>query len=196
MINEIVVASKNKGKVSEIRKILEPINIKVLSMEDIGFNEDIQETGSTFEENAKIKAQEIYKKSGNVVLADDSGLEVEFLDNAPGVYSARFAPNDNERIKKLLNLMDKVPQEKRKARFVCAMVLFINNEEFIIKKGIVNGYITKEAKGTNGFGYDPVFYVPKYKKTMAELDIETKNRISHRAKALEQIIETVKLYNK
>ena len=195
MIKEIVVASKNKGKVSEIKKILKPLDIKVYSMEDIGFNDDIEETGKTFEENAKIKAQEIYKKTGKVVLADDSGLEVEYLNNAPGVFSARFAPTDDERIKKLLGLMDKVPEKDRKARFVCAMVLFIDNDTQITKKGIVEGYISLERKGTNGFGYDPIFYVPQYEKTMAELASDVKNKISHRANALAKIIESIKEHN-
>lgn len=196
MIKEIIIASKNKGKISEICKILEPMNIKVLSMADIGFNEDIEETGTTFEENALIKARAISKMSGKVVLADDSGLEVEYLDNAPGVFSARFEKTDDKRIQKLLTLLEKVPEEKRKARFVSVMVLFIDDDKQIIARGEVSGYIAKERSGDNGFGYDPIFYVPEYKKTMAQLASDVKNQISHRAKALEKIAREIESYNK
>ena len=195
MIKQIVLASKNKGKVSEIAEILKAINIKVVSMEDVGFDEDIKETGSTFEENALIKAKTIYNKLRCPVLADDSGLEVEYLANAPGVFSARFAENDDKRIQKLLYLLDGVSESKRKARFVCSMVLVINDDEVIITKGTVEGYIAKERQGDNGFGYDPIFYVPQYKKTMAQLETEIKNQISHRAKALQNLVEQLEKYN-
>ena len=195
MIKQVVVASKNKGKVSEIREILKAIGIKVVSMEDIGFSDDIKETGKTFEENALIKAKAIYQRVGCPVLADDSGLEVEYLDNAPGIFSARFAENDDKRIQKILNLLDGVLEQDRKARFVCVMVLYINDDEKIVSQGIVDGYIAKERAGDNGFGYDPIFYVPQYKKTMAQLTSDVKNQISHRANALKNLVSELEKYN-
>ena len=195
MIKQVVVASKNKGKVSEIREILKAIGIKVVSMEDIGFSDDIKETGKTFEENALIKAKAIYQRVGCPVLADDSGLEVEYLDNAPGIFSARFAENDDKRIQKILNLLDGVLEQDRKAHFVCVMVLYINDDEKIVSKGVVDGYIAKERAGDNGFGYDPIFYVPQYKKTMAQLTSDVKNQISHRANALKNLVSELEKYN-
>ena len=195
MIKEVVIASKNKGKVREINEILGPIGIKVISMQDIGFDEDIKETGKTFEENALIKAKTIHQKVGCAVLADDSGLEVEYLEGAPGIFSARFAENDEKRIQKMLTLLDGVPEQKRKARFVCVMVLFINDNEKIVARGVVNGYISKESHGDNGFGYDPIFYVPQYKRTMAQLTSDIKNKISHRAKALQELVTKLEKYN-
>ena len=195
MIKQVVVASKNKGKVSEIREILKAIGIKVVSMEDIGFSDDIKETGKTFEENALIKAKAIYQRVGCPVLADDSGLEVEYLDNAPGIFSARFAENDDKRIQKILNLLDGVLEQDRKAHFVCVMVLYINDDEKIVSQGIVDGYIAKERAGDNGFGYDPIFYVPQYKKTMAQLTSDVKNQISHRANALKNLVSELEKYN-
>lgn len=195
MIKQVILASKNRGKVSEIGEILKSIDIKVVSMEDVGFNDDIKETGNTFEENALIKAKAIYHKLGCPVLADDSGLEVEYLDNAPGIYSARFAESDDKRIEKLLGLLDGVSEPKRKARFVCVMVLYINDDEVIVTKGTVDGYIAKERKGDNGFGYDPIFYVPQYKRTMAQLTSDIKNQISHRARALQSLVNELENYN-
>lgn len=195
MIDEIVVASKNKGKIKEIRNILSGTDIKVVSMEEVGFNEDIEETGKTFYENALIKAGAIYDKTKSVVLSDDSGLEVEYLDNAPGVYSARFAQNDDARIEKLLGLLQNVPENKRKARFVCSMVLYINEQYYVSAEGTVDGYIATDRNGSKGFGYDPVFYLPEYHKTMAEVSENVKNKISHRAKALEQIVQKIKELN-
>ncbi|MBP5426793.1 MAG: XTP/dITP diphosphatase [Clostridiales bacterium] len=194
-MDEIVVASKNKGKIKEIRNILSGTDIKVVSMEEVGFNEDIEETGKTFYENALIKAGAIYDKTKSVVLSDDSGLEVEYLDNAPGVYSARFAQNDDARIEKLLGLLQNVPENKRKARFVCSMVLYINEQYYVSAEGTVDGYIATDRNGSKGFGYDPVFYLPEYHKTMAEVSENVKNKISHRAKALEQIVQKIKELN-
>lgn len=191
MIDTIVLASKNKGKIREIRNKLVGTNIKVVSMEQAGFSDDIEETGKTFYENAQIKARTIYDKTRSVVLADDSGLMVEYLDDAPGVYSARFAPSDDERIEKLLSMMSGVPDNERKAKFVCEMVLYLNPNEQVSVRGEVLGYIMKERRGSNGFGYDPIFYLPQYDKTMAEISQEEKNKISHRAKAIEQIVDRI-----
>lgn len=196
MIDSIVLASKNKGKIKEISDMLRGSNIKVVSMEEVGFDDDIEETGETFYENALIKAKAIHDKTHSVVLADDSGLCVEYLDNAPGVYSARFAPSDDERIDKLLGLLQGLPEEKRKAKFVCDMVLYISSSEQVSVQGEVEGYITTKRIGNNGFGYDPIFYLPKYDKTMAEVSLEVKNKISHRARALFKIVSSIKELNK
>ena len=189
---DIIFASSNKGKINEVKKVLEPYNIRILSMEDVGFFDDIEETGSTFLENAIIKAKAVYAKTGGMVLADDSGLEVKYLNNAPGIFSSRFAEDDEKRIGKLLKLLDGVPRDDRKARFVCAMVILQNGASNIVAEGTVEGYITNEPCGENGFGYDPIFYVPQYKKTMAELPSNVKNKISHRARALGEILKRIK----
>lgn len=192
MIDSIVFASNNEGKIKELKKIFGANKIEVLSMRDVGFFDDIEETGSTFLENAMIKAITVYSKIGGVVLADDSGLEVDYLNKAPGVFSSRFAENDEKRIKKLLRLLEGVPREKRTARFVCNMVLLSDKYEMIKAEGIIDGYIIERACGENGFGYDPVFYLPDYKKTMAEVSSDIKNRISHRARALDIVLDKLK----
>lgn len=192
MINSIVFASNNEGKIKEIREIFGNYGIKILSMRDVGFLDDIEESGSTFLENATIKARAVYSKIGGMVLADDSGLEVDYLNNAPGVFSSRFAKNDEKRIDKLLKLLEGVPDDKRKARFVCSMVLLGDNDKKIEAQGVLDGYITKEKFGRNGFGYDPVFYLPDYKKTMAEVSCDIKNKISHRARALNIVLDKLK----
>ena len=192
MTGSIVFASNNEGKIRELKKIFGDYGIKVLSMKDVGFLDEIEEIGSTFLENAVIKAEAVYSKIGGMVLADDSGLEVDYLNNAPGVFSSRFAATDEERIGKLLNLLEGVPREKRTARFVCNMVLLGDKYERIEAKGVIDGYITERAHGKNGFGYDPVFYLPDYEKTMAEVSCDIKNKISHRAKALNIIIDKLK----
>ena len=192
MIDSIVLASKNKGKIKEISDMLEGSNIKVISMEEAGFSDEIEETGNTFYENALIKAKAIYDKTHRVVLADDSGLCVNYLDDAPGVYSARFAPTDDERIDKLLEKLKDVPKEQRKARFVCDMVLYISPSEQVSVQGVVDGYIATKRRGSNGFGYDPIFYLPEYDKTMAEIPEDVKNKISHRARALARIVSSIK----
>ncbi len=189
MIDSIIFASSNKGKIKEVRESFLPYNIRILSMEDVGFFDDIEETGSTFLENATIKAKAVHAKTGGIVLADDSGLEVKFLNNAPGIYSSRFAENDEKRINKLLGLLKGVPNKDREARFVCGMVVFMNDSQKIEVEGTVNGYITEKVSGENGFGYDPIFYVPEYNKTMAELSSDIKNKISHRARALNGVLE-------
>jgi len=192
-MNKLIVASNNNGKIKEIKAMLAPLNIEVLSLEDAGIDIDVEETGITFKENAYIKAKEIYDLIKIPVLSDDSGLEVEALDNEPGVYSARYAgpqKNDEDNIDKLLeNIKDK---ENRKGRFICAMVLIIDDNTEYIVEDYLEGKIINERRGNNGFGYDPVFYVEELGKTTAQLGPETKNKISHRAKALNQVVNIIK----
>ncbi len=189
-MEKLVVATKNRGKISEIKKVLENIPFEVLSMEDMGINADVVEDGTTFEENSLKKAVEICGLSGTVVMADDSGIEVDFLDGAPGIYSARFGgpeATDGDRNEKLLNMLKDVPLEQRSARFVCAIaVAFPDGRSFVVRD-TCEGFVDFSCKGENGFGYDPLFYIPEFNKTMAELSTDIKNKISHRAKALEKM---------
>jgi XTP/dITP diphosphohydrolase len=190
-MKKFIAATKNKGKIREISEILKNFPYDVLSMESIGINIDIEETGSTFEENALIKAKEINDITGEIVMADDSGLEVDYLNGAPGIYSARFAgedATDEEKNIKLLDLLKNVPFEKRTARFVCVIaVAFPDGDSFTVK-GTCEGYIASEPKGTNGFGYDPIFYVSQYRMTTAQMLSELKHEISHRGKALRLMV--------
>ena len=193
---KIIAATSNKGKLREIRSIFSSSDIEIISMGELGIYADVEETGKTFEENAAIKAQEISKLCDFAVLADDSGLCVEALDGAPGIYSARYAgegASDDEKIDKLLeNLKGKT---NRKAKFVCAVVLVLPNGERITAKGEVFGHITNEKSGHGGFGYDPVFYADELSKTFGESDEEEKNRVSHRARALAALYEIMKERN-
>jgi len=189
---KIIVATKNKGKLKEISQILKELPLEVVSMEDAGYHNDIEENGATFEENALIKAREIHKATGETVMADDSGLEVDYLDGAPGIYSARFAgegASDEDRNRKLLNMLQGVPVEKRTARFVCAIAVVMRNGDEFTVRGTCEGYIALSPQGKNGFGYDLLLYVPEYGMTMAQLAPEVKNRISHRANALKLMQE-------
>lgn len=184
---KIIIASNNNHKIEEIKNILKDFPYEILSMSEIGINKDVEENGKTFEENALKKATEIAAFSNEITLADDSGLEVYALDNAPGVYSARFSGehgNDKKNNMKLLELMQDIPIDKRGARFVCSMVLITPLGEKITAQGYVEGIIGYEEKGNNGFGYDPLFIIPEYGKTFAELDANQKNAISHRGRAL------------
>lgn len=191
-MEKIIVATKNKGKIVEIKKVLENMPYDVISMGDAGINIDVEEDGTTFEENSFKKAFEISKVSNTIVLADDSGIEVDYLNGAPGIYSARFGgpeATDDDRNIKLLELLKDVPFEKRTARYVCAIaVVFPDGKSFVVRD-TCEGYVGYECKGSNGFGYDPLFYLPQYEKTMAEIDMDIKNQISHRAKALAQMAE-------
>jgi len=194
-MRKFIIATKNKGKIKEIEKILTGLPLDVISMEQVGIYKDIEENGATFEENALIKAQELHKLTGEMVMADDSGLEVDYLNGAPGVYSARFAgegATDEDKNKKLLNLLEGVPFEKRKARFVCAIAVVLPDGKSFIEKETCEGYIALTPQGSNGFGYDPLFYIPEYNMTMAQLDPDVKNRISHRAKALGAMVEKLR----
>ena len=193
-MRRLIIATKNAGKVKEIRRLLDGYEYEVLSLEDIDLNLDVEETGSCFEENSLLKARAIQKLTGGMVIADDSGLEIDFLNGAPGIYSSRFLGNTSERrqYEGVLALMEGVPDEYRTARFRCAASLVTAAYEMVFL-GTLEGKIAFKPKGDNGFGYDPVFFIPEYKKTMAQLDSETKNRISHRGKAFELL--TAKLKN-
>lgn len=190
-MRKLVVASNNQHKIEEIKSILSKYNIEVISMKEAGLDIEIEENGITFMENAYIKASEIYKLlKGYMVLSDDSGLMVDALGGAPGVYSARFAGehgNSKKNNEKLLEMLKGKSKEERGAKFVCAMVLIINEDKIIKVQGEVNGIITEEYKGGGGFGYDPLFYIPKYDMTFSEMGSEIKNSISHRAVALRKL---------
>ncbi|MBL7885724.1 MAG: non-canonical purine NTP diphosphatase [Flavobacterium sp.] len=185
---QLVFASNNKNKIKEIQ-LLVPSHIEVLSLEDIGCLEDIPETANTIEENAILKANYVTEKFGYNCFADDSGLEIDALNGEPGVYSARYAgepKDDNKNIEKVLaNLKDKT---NRKANFKTVICLNLNGEQQLFT-GIINGRIIKEKIGTNGFGYDPIFVANGYDKTFAELTMEEKSTISHRGKAVRQLVD-------
>ena len=187
---KIIFATKNEGKVREAQKILDSDKIELVTMTRAGINDDIVEDGTTFAENARKKAMEIMKISGLPAIADDSGLEIDFMDKKPGVYSARFMGHDTPyefKNKKILELMKDVPEEKRTARFVSAVCLAMPDGRLIEEEGTIEGIIGYEIKGSNGFGYDPIFYIPELKKYSAELSLEEKNLISHRGKAMRAV---------
>ncbi|MDD2401820.1 MAG: XTP/dITP diphosphatase [Clostridia bacterium] len=192
---KLVVATRNKGKIKEIGKMLKDVNIEVLSLEDFSNIPEIEETGTTFLENALSKARVVSEVTNCLTLADDSGLEVDALRGQPGVYSARFAgehSDDDKNNFKLLKLMDGVPFEKRTARFVSVIAIMTPEGKSYYTKGFCEGHILKQLRGTGGFGYDPLFYIAEIKKTMAEIDLEEKNKISHRGKALKEAISILR----
>ncbi|MBK0369136.1 non-canonical purine NTP diphosphatase [Flavobacterium agrisoli] len=185
---KLVFASNNQNKIKEIQKML-PESIQILSLEEIGCTEEIPETAATIEGNAILKANYVTEKYGYACFADDTGLEVEQLNGAPGVYSARYAgeqKNDQDNMAKLLDAL--LNEANRKAQFKTVIVLNYNNEQQLFT-GIAKGEIMLEKRGTNGFGYDPVFQPEGHTQTFAELPLETKNTISHRAKATKQLIQ-------
>lgn len=204
MKRKIVFATGNAGKMREIREILGDTDVDILSMKEAGIEADIMENGTTFEENAIIKAKEvatllkqsaIQAHSGAIVMADDSGLEIDALNKEPGIYSARYLGEDTPFSAKSRNLIERlagVPDEKRTARFVCAIAAVMPEGEVITTHGVIEGRINYEEKGDNGFGYDPIFYVPEYACTAAQLTDEQKNSISHRGKALEAMKEELR----
>ena len=182
----LLVATNNPGKVREYRDLLAGLNVELYGLADLSTTTEVDETGQTFEENARIKAAAYSRMSGLLTLADDSGLEVEALGQAPGVYSARYAgkgATDADRYRKLLAALDGTPWEKRAARFRCVVALAWPDGHMETFQGQCEGVIAFEPKGTNGFGFDPVFYMPEHNCTMAELPEETKNQVSHRARA-------------
>lgn len=192
----IVFATGNEGKMKEIRMILKDLGVEVLSMKEAGLESDIEENGSTFEENAVIKARAIAQMCDAVVLADDSGLEIDYLNKEPGIYSARYLGEDTSYHIKNQNLIDRlagVSGEDRSARFVCAIAAVLPDGEVLTRRGTFEGQIGYEEKGTNGFGYDPIFYVPEYDCMAAEMTPEQKNEVSHRGKALREIKEALKI---
>lgn len=196
-MTKIIFATANEGKMKEIREILKDLDIELLSLKDIGLNPDIEENGKTFEENAIIKAKAVMELTNEIVLADDSGLEVDYMDKAPGVYSARFMGENTSYDIKNQYIIDKLAEaneEERSARFVCVIACVFPKGEVLTKRATIDGFIAKKIMGSNGFGYDPIFYVPEYGCTTAELPSEVKNEISHRGKALRAMKEEIKCY--
>lgn len=194
-MNKIIFATGNEGKMKEIRMILSDLGVEVLSMKEAGISVDIVEDGKTFEENAIIKALAVAKACGEVVLADDSGLEIDALNKEPGIYSARYMGEDTSYDIKNRNLIDRlngVKDEDRTARFVCAIAAAFPDGSYVTKVAAMEGRIGYEIKGENGFGYDPIFVLPKYGCTTAELSPEQKNEESHRGKALRMIKEELR----
>jgi len=191
------MATRNAGKVRELRDLLQGLGIELLSLADFPDLPEIPEEGATFAANAATKAQEVARLTQLPALADDSGLEVAALGGRPGVFSARYAqdrtqpkvPGDADNWRKLLDEMAGVPWEERQARFVCAIALALADGRVLTARGECGGYIALEPRGEHGFGYDPVFWVPEYGRTMAELGPEVKNRLSHRARALAALKE-------
>ena len=194
-MKKIVFATGNKDKLREIREIMAGCEGEVVSMKEEGIVVDIVEDGTTFEENALIKARTIAAHTDAIVLADDSGLEIDYMDKSPGVYSARFMGEDTpypERFKAIFEKLDGVPEEKRTARFASCIAAAFPDGRRLSSYDTVEGIIGYEAKGENGFGYDPIFFVPEKGKYMAELSPEEKNAISHRGKALRKMKEILK----
>ena len=198
-MKSIILASNNKDKVKEVKEILKGYDI--ISMKEAGIDVDIEENGTTFEENALIKARAIMKLTGQITMADDSGLEIDYLNKAPGVYSARFMGHDTSydiKNKALIQKLEGVKGSDRSGRFVCAIAVCFPDGREIVKRGTMEGLIAEEIKGDNGFGYDPIVYLPEYGRTSGELAPEEKNKISHRGKALalikEELDKSVELY--
>lgn len=193
---KIIVATGNEGKMDEIRQILGNENIIFSSLKDENLQDvEIVEDGTTFEENAIIKARKISDITGTMVLADDSGLEVDYLDKAPGVYSARYLGEDtpyNIKNQHIIDLLEGVEDEKRTARFVCVIACAFPDGHTITTRGVIEGRIGYEERGSNGFGYDPIFYVPEFGCTTSELTPEGKNKVSHRGKALVAMYDELK----
>ena len=190
MEHRIIFATSNQGKMREIREILKGLGTEILSMREAGIQADIVEDGDTFEANAVIKAKAVWEEAGGIVLADDSGLEVDALGGEPGVYSARYMGHDTSydiKNASLIKRLEGVEGQDRSGRFVCAIAVCFPDGREIVKRGTMEGLISKEIVGDNGFGYDPIVYLPEYGKTSAQLDPEEKNKISHRGKALELI---------
>lgn len=191
----IIFATGNEGKMREIRMIMADLGMEILSMKEAGLSADVTENGTTFEENALIKAKAIAALCDDIVLADDSGLEIDALNKEPGVYSARYLGEDTSYHVKNKNLIDRlegVPEEKRTARFVCSIAAVMPNGEAYVEKAAMEGRIGYEERGENGFGYDPIFVLPEFGKTTAELSPEEKNQLSHRGKALRMMKEKLK----
>ena len=189
-MRRIIFATGNAGKMREIREIMADMPVEVVSMKEAGILADIEENGTTFVENAKIKATEIAKQTKDIVLADDSGLEVDYLNKEPGVYSARYLGEDTSyevKNQAILDRLSGVPKEKRTARFVCAIAAALPDGKVLTTQATIEGYIGEKSAGENGFGYDPIFMVEEYQCSTAELSEEQKNEISHRGKALRKM---------
>ena len=194
-VNKIVFATGNAGKIREIQKILGDLSAEIISMKEAGIQIDIEENGTTYEENALIKAREVAKYTDAIVMADDSGLEVDYLNKEPGIYSARYMGEDTPYSIKNASLifrLEGVPDAQRTARFVCAIAAVLPNGEELCTRGVIEGIIGYEERGEGGFGYDPIFFVPELGKSTAELTEDEKNRVSHRGQALEKMKEALK----
>lgn len=193
---DILFATTNKGKMKEVKEII--ANHNIFSLDTINQDFNVVEDGETFIANATKKALEIHLATGKKVMADDSGLEIDYLNKEPGVKSARFMGEDTSydiKNAKILEMLEGVPSEKRTARFVCAIVLVLSEKEIYSSLATVEGEIAFESKGFDGFGYDPIFYIPEYDMTMAEISMDEKNAISHRGKALREMLEIMENKN-
>ena len=195
MADKIIFATGNKNKMREIRDILSDLGMEILSMKEAGIDKEINEDGKTFEENALIKARAVAEDTDAVVLADDSGLEIDYLNKEPGIYSARYLGEDTSyeiKNQALLDRLSGVKKEDRTARFVCAIAAVLPDKREFVVRETIEGYIGEKPAGTNGFGYDQIFYVDEYGCSTAELSEEKKNEVSHRGKALRAMREVLK----
>lgn len=193
-MKRLIFATSNENKMREIRAIFDGLGYEIVSMKEAGIDCDVEENGATFEENALIKARAVNKICHELVLADDSGLEIDYLNKEPGIYSARYLGHDTSYDIKNANLIERlegVPDEKRTARFVCAVAAVFPDGHEEVRRETMEGRIGYEIAGANGFGYDPIFFLPQYGKTSAEISPEEKNAISHRGKALRAIKEVL-----
>ena len=195
MTKEVIVATGNAGKLQEMKDILAPLDLQVRSMREAGIEREVEETGSTFEENAMLKAKGIRGLTDSIIIADDSGLEIDALNGEPGIYSSRYLGKDvsyDVKNAELIRRLTGVPDEKRTARFVCAVAVILPDGRDFTVRGEMEGRIGYEIIGENGFGYDPIFYLPEYGMTSAQISPEEKNRISHRGKALAKMVEKLR----
>ena len=195
-MKKLLIATRNQGKLREIKRALAGLAVELVSLDQVKVippDFDVQETGKTFTENAVLKAKTYGQMSGLLTLADDSGLEVKALGGRPGIYSSRYhSGSDQDRCQKLLKEMEAIDEAKRKAQFVCVAAIFDpSSGQTITNEGICQGIITRQPKGKNGFGYDPIFLLPAFNRTMAQLTLEEKNIFSHRGQALKAIKKTV-----
>ena len=189
-MKKIIIATQNKGKAKDFEALFGPLGYEVLTLHDVAEDMDVEETGSTFEENALLKATALANHLQTIVIADDSGLEIDALDGRPGIYSARYAgeaKSDEANMEKVLKELENVKESDRTARFVCAIAVASPSNEPFTVRGTCEGIIATERKGENGFGYDPIFFVPSENKMMAELTAEQKGAISHRGNALKKL---------
>lgn len=193
---KVVLASKNKHKLEEISKITEKFDMELVLESELGVDIDVEETGSTFEENSFLKAEAVMKATGLPALADDSGIAVDALNGEPGIYSARYgfdeSLDDWGRLQLLLKNTEQVPDDQRQAKFVCVITLVTPQGQTIQARGEVHGMLLRAPVGENGFGYDPIFYYPPFGKSLAQVSPEEKNRVSHRANALKVFYEKLK----
>jgi XTP/dITP diphosphohydrolase len=193
---KVVLASKNKHKLEEISEITKHFNMELVLESDLGIDIDVEETGSTFEENSFLKANAVMRATGLPALADDSGIAVDALNGEPGIYSARYGFDDSlddwGRLQLLLKNTENVPDEKRQAQFICVITLITPDEKVIQARGEVHGMLLRAPAGEGGFGYDPIFYYPPFGKSLAQVSAEEKNQVSHRANALKELYRKLK----